>query len=217
MQNVLTRVRNPSLRQGLLFGIILGIIMLALSFIITNFYITLALILIAAFLAGRRASQETGRMTTGTLGGLWTGLIGTFIPSLILMVLFLINIEAYRKNAQAAADQQHLHITYTNTVLLEGLLINFLFLLILGILFGLLGGLVGGSFGRRRTQSPVEEYQEAMFVHPSELQTVESTVETPSDLQTEEAPTTPPSVLKAEESSTATISEEPSSSTQPAE
>ena len=38
MQNALARVRNPVLRQGLIFGIILGIILLALSFInITNF------------------------------------------------------------------------------------------------------------------------------------------------------------------------------------
>ncbi len=82
MQNVFARVRNPALRQGLIFGIMLGVILLAISFIITNFYITLALIFLAAFLAGRRASQETGRMATGAFAGLWTGFIGIFIPSI---------------------------------------------------------------------------------------------------------------------------------------
>ena len=55
MQNALARVRNPALRQGLIFGIILGVILLALSFIFTNFLITLVLILIS-FLFGRYAS-----------------------------------------------------------------------------------------------------------------------------------------------------------------
>ncbi len=165
MQNALARVRNPALRQGLVFGIILGIILLAISFIgFSNFSITLILCLLAAFLAGFRASQETRRIVTGTLAGLWTGLIGTFIPSIILMILFLLNIDAYRKSAQTIADQKHLHITYTNSVLIEGLLINFVILLFVGVLFGVCGGAVGGVFGRNRAGTPpAEEYKEAMF------------------------------------------------------
>ena len=192
MQNVFARVRNPALRQGLIFGIMLGVILLALSFIITNFYITLALIFLAAFIAGMRASQETGRLTTGTLAGLWTGLIGIFIPSIISVILVLINIDAYRKSFQIAADKQHQNITYTNSTVITGLLINVLFLIVLGVLPGVIGGAVGGNFGRRRAQlPPAEDYQEAMFEPSSESQTEESTSVTPS--------------------------EEPSSSTQPAE
>src|SRR5260370_26068683 len=163
MQNVLSRVRNPALHQGLFFGIILGIALLAISFINTKFYITLFLILLAAFLAGRRASQETGRMTTGTLAGLWTGLIGIFIPSIISLILLLINIDAVRKSAQNAANNQHQHITYTNSLLLEGLVIPFLYLIAFVVLLGVIGGLVGGILGRRRAQIPPPEvYQEAM-------------------------------------------------------
>ena len=158
MQNALARVRNPALRQGLIFVIILGVILLAISFIFTNFYITLFLILIASFLAGTRASQETGRITTGTLAGLWTGLIGMFIPSIISVIFVLVNIDSYLKSLQAAADKQHQHITYTNSIVLTSLLINALFLLILGILPGAIGGLLGGIFGSRRAQvSSVEE------------------------------------------------------------
>jgi hypothetical protein len=211
MQNVLARVRNPALRQGLIFGIILGIILLGLSLVgFNNFTITLLLCLLAAFIAGRRASQETGRMTTGTLAGLWAGLIGTFIPSIILMVLFLINIDAYRKGAQTNADQQHIHITYTNSLLIEGLLINFLLLLALGVLLGVVGGAVGGSFGRRRAQlPPVEEYHEATFEPPSVAETEEPLLETPT--------VEPPSVAETEEPLSETLSEEPSSSTKQAE
>jgi Family of unknown function (DUF5518) len=214
MQNALARVRNPALRQGIIFGIILGIILLALSFIgFNNFSITFILCLLAAFLAGFRASQETGRMITGTLAGLWAGLIGTFIPSLILMILFLINIDAYRKSAQVIADQKHLHTTYTNSILIEGLLINFVILLFLGVLLGAVGGVVGGQFGRRRaTIPPVEEYKETMFEPPATTEVEESTpasepeeISAPSEAQ--ELPTT----SAPEEPLSETPTQEPSS------
>lgn len=193
MQNLLARVGNPALRQGLIFGIILGVILLALSFIINDLIITFALILLAAFIAGMRASQETGRLATGTLAGLWTGLIGIFIPSIISVVFVLFNIEAYRKSLQTAADKQHVNITYTNSQLFTSLAINFLFLIVLGILPGVIGGAVGGNFGRRRAPRlpPVEAYEETY---------VEASTPTPQD-----------------ESPSATPSEEPTSSTPPAE
>jgi hypothetical protein len=183
MQNVLARVRNPSLRQGLIFGIILGVILLALSFISSGLTITFILCLIAAFIAGMRASQETGRIITGTLAGLWTGLIGIFIPSIISIVLLLINIDAVRKSAQINANKQNLHITYTNSLLLEGLLINFIILLALGVLLGVIGGVLGGNFGRRRAHlPPVEGYVEAKLEPTSETQTEEpSSLTQPSE------------------------------------
>jgi len=196
MQNVLARVRNPALRQGLIFGIILGVILLALSFISSGLTITLILCLIAAFIAGMRASQETGRLTTGTLAGLWTGLIGIFIPSIISIVLLLINIDAVRKSAQINADKQHLHIIYTNSVLLEGLLINFIILLALGVLLGVIGGVLGGNFGRRRTPlPPVEEYHEAELEPISETQTEESTSESQIEKPLSETSSDEPSSL----------------------
>jgi hypothetical protein len=182
MQNALARVRNPALRQGLIFGTILGIILLAISFFSSVLTITLILCLSAAFIAGMRASQETGRITTGTLGGLWTGLIGLFIPSIISMILLLVNIDAVRKSAQDAANKLSQHITYTNSMVLTVLAINFVILLALGVLLGVIGGVIGGSFGRRRAQlPPAEEYHEAMFVPPSESETEEPPDETPSE------------------------------------
>ena len=59
-------------------------------------------------------------MTTGTLAGLLTGLIGIFIPSLISIVFVFVNIDSYRKSLQSSADKQHQHITYTNSMVLDG-------------------------------------------------------------------------------------------------
>jgi len=228
MQNALARVRNPALRQGLIFGIILGVIFLAISLIgFNNLTFTLILCLLAAFIAGMRASRETGRITTGTLAGLWTGLIGTFIPSIILTILFLINIDAYRNSAQTNANQQHLHITYTNSLLLEGLLINFLLLLSVGVLFGVCGGAVGGIFGRRAQLAPVEEYKETMFETPStseaeELPSASEAEELPAASETEEPSTVseveePPTSSETDEQLSETPSEEPTSSRQQGE
>jgi len=168
MQNLLARVKNPALRQGLFFGVILGIILIALSFFTSGLLIPLILCLLAAFMAGMRASQETGKLSTGALAGLWTGLFGLFIPTVISMILLFVNLDAVRKNAQTIADQQHLHITYTNSLILTNLLINFLIIIALGILFGIAGGAVGGNIGRRRAQlPPPEEYQETKVESPS--------------------------------------------------
>jgi hypothetical protein len=193
MQNLLARVGNPALRQGLIFGIILGIALLALSIVVGgSLIIIVALCLLAAILAGRRASQETGRITTGTLAGLWTGLFGILIPDIISFVFLLINIDAAVKSDQQSANSQHLQITYTPSLVITDALISLAILIALGALFGAAGGFIGGSLGRRRAQlPPAEEYQEAM---------VESTLEAP-----------------VEDSATATSSEESASPTPPAE
>jgi NADH:ubiquinone oxidoreductase subunit 6 (subunit J) len=210
MQNVLSKVRNPALRQGLIFGIILGIILVGLNFIFSGLIIIAVLTLLAAFIAGMRASQETGRTTTGTIAGLWTGLIGLLILSIIALGFLLHNLDAVRKSAQITANQQHLQITYTNSQIITNYLFVYIILIALGILFGVIGGLVGGNFGRRRAQiPPVGVYHEAMFEPPSASETEEPPSETPSE--------EPPSTSETEEPPSETPSEEPSSSMQQAE
>ena len=219
MQNVLVRVRNPALRQGLIFGLILGVVLVALSFINNDLIITFALILLASFIAGLRASQETGRLTTGTLAGLWTGLIGILIPSTISIVLLLFSLDAYRKGLQAAADKQHLNVTYSNSQIIISYLIIYLILVVLGVLFGVVGGAVGGSFGRRRAQPSLPEVdQEVPFEPPVAKSSEASTsatqpVEMSSTIQSEESLSKTP----AEEPASTNSLEEPSSSTQLAE
>jgi hypothetical protein len=168
MQNLFSRVRNPALRQGLIIGIFLGVILLGLSFVISDLTITLILCLVAAFIAGMRASRETGRISTGTLAGMWTGLFGLLVPALISFGLLLFNLDAIRKSAQANADKQHLHITYTNSVIINNLLINFVIIIALGVLFGVVGGVGGGFLGRRRApQLPAVVADDVTYVEAS--------------------------------------------------
>src|SRR5260370_37849622 len=84
MLNSLTNRMNPILGQGLIFGIILGIIEIVFNFIagslgLIGLLVALALYFVFALLAGRRASQPTGKIVTGVLAGPFNGLVGGFI------------------------------------------------------------------------------------------------------------------------------------------
>ena len=190
MQNLFARIRNPALRQGLIFGIILGVILLALSFIINDLIITMVVCLLAAFIAGMRASQETGRMTTGVLAGSWTGFFGLLIPSIISLILLLLNLDAVRNNAQVNADKQHLHVTYTNSLIINNLLINFAIIIVLGVLFGVIGGAVGGSVGRRRALrlTPAEADEETIVESTASSPRAEIPSAIPPEEQTSSTP-----------------------------
>lgn len=172
MQNLLSRVSNPALRYGILWGVIFGFVLIAATFLgIINLglIVPLVLALVAGLLAGRQAGQKTGRTVTGTLSGLLTGLIGSLILFLLIMILVLVNVDAIRRSAQQYANSHHQHIIYTNSDIIVSYLLNYGLLIVLGVLLGLAGGAIGGMMGRSRWRPPPEtdEYQEAMFEPPS--------------------------------------------------
>lgn len=186
MQNLLARVGNPALRQGIFFGVILGIILVAFSFIgnvlgSLGSYIIFALYLVFAFLAGRRASQETGRLGTGVLAGVLTGAIGALLDSLFygIYAFFTFNalLQSYKDAAKKQGQDPNL---ITSTFLINTIVISILITVVLAVLLGVAGGAIGGNFGRRRARlPPAEEYREAMFEPPSPTPTVEPPTPTP--------------------------------------
>src|SRR5216683_5530498 len=174
MLNSLTNRMNPILGQGLIFGIILGIVEIAFSFIggslgIIGSLISLALYFVFALLAGRRASQRTGKLVTGVLAGLLTGFVSAFITSAISAIFAFANFDAYVKAYKTAAQQAGQPAsTVTPEVVTNYIVINIVITVVFALLLGLAGGALGGSFGRRRAQlSTTDEYQEAMFEPPS--------------------------------------------------
>jgi hypothetical protein len=110
MQTNYTRTGNPAIRQGLLFGILLGIfsivfnVILSLARLSTLFIGAIMLVnngsgllisivgfivaILAYLVAGLRATQQTGRVGTGALAGLWTGLIGAVITWVYALVFY---------------------------------------------------------------------------------------------------------------------------------
>ena len=104
MQPVYTppNARNIAFQQGLIFGLILGlvsaVILLLNTFVISPSgngvlalllsFLVFLLGLAAYFVAGILASKKTGKVSTGTFAGLWTGAIYGIIGFIVSMVLF---------------------------------------------------------------------------------------------------------------------------------
>ena len=175
-QPTTTSTSSPSLRQGLLFGLILGLV-LAVIDVITSLVdlggaglavssVTFLLSLAVYFFAGMRASQQTGKLTTGLLAGSWAGLVSSLLSFLATLLITFTTIDAIRARLQAVAAQQHVQIQYTNSLIIGSSVVVGLLVVGFYILVGLGMGSVGGAIGKRRANIPVRAYEEAMFQPP---------------------------------------------------
>jgi len=176
---------NPALQQGLIWGFILGLVLLVITYFSGGLgqistLIALALILVFAFIAGQRASRRTGRTATGVWAGLLTGAISALLSVIVSGVFAFTNFDAIVQSFRNAAKSQGVNPnsvtpqTVTTTII-SSILITF----VLAILLGLVGGALGGSRGRRRAPPPTEQYQESMFEPPSRNSPVEPPSRTP--------------------------------------
>src|SRR5258708_6473477 len=97
-----TRSRNPALQNGLLFGLILGLIEAVLSFLLgsVGFLVSLIIYLGLVGFAGYRASARTGRVGTGLLAGFLAGLFSSVIASAVLLIVLLTHIDSLRQQLQ---------------------------------------------------------------------------------------------------------------------
>jgi|SRR6266516_3674118 len=157
MQDSVLRTVHPALREGLVFGVIIGIITFATNllhnFLNSNTLISiigvLFLIITIALnlLAGVRASRQTGRVGTGALAGLIMQLISSLFGVIsILTELFVFNSILHRlfqslsPAATSAMAQQFITAGIISTVVI----------LLVGAVIGAIGGLIG-----RRIQFPM--------------------------------------------------------------
>ena len=196
MQSILTSSRRPALRQGLIFGIALGIIEVLFSYLsqvvqlgFISTLIAYGLYLVFGLIAGLRAAQQTGWTRTGVVAGLWTGLFSSLISSIVSFILTVANLNAIVANLQDAARKANPQDTtvYTNQAVIEIELFLLAIVIIIALLLGLAGGAIGGAMGKNRANIPTDEYQEAYFEPPSR----ESTMEMPPE---ETTPTERPSM-----------------------
>ena len=164
MQGSALRQGHPALREGIVFGMILGIFGLVISllqnvvglhslntiFSVVFLVLTIALIL----LAGVRASQQTGRVGTGALAGLIVELISSVFGSInILADIFVYDTVLHRWLLQATSGraQQFNTNSFVIFVIIE-IIIGFVMYPLLGAAIGAIGGLIG----RRRVQLPMQ-------------------------------------------------------------
>ena len=182
MANIFARIRRPSLRYGVMWGLILGVVEIVYGFAIS--YVTqsdaqallsnviLALFLVFGFIAAQKASRETGKLGSGVMAGFWTGLIGAVLYGLVPLVNTFINLsnivtstQSYIATHQAQfSGMKPTDYTATDALTTMGLYLLF-YVILLYTLLAVIGGAVGGFMGRRRALAslPSEEYEEEMF------------------------------------------------------
>ena len=159
---VQTRSGNPALQNGLLFGVILGVIEVVFSLTVGNvgFLISLIFYLGIIGFAGYRASARTGKVSTGLVAGLLAGLFSSIIGSLGLFLYLLPNLDTLRQQLQqnATTFNQGVSINYTNNVVI-GLVVLLLVIMILGSSLLALGlGAIGGAIGKGKAPVPPYPY-----------------------------------------------------------
>jgi hypothetical protein len=167
-------------RIGLLFGIILAVIMIAFNFaeqfakdvigagglILT--ILTIIISLAAYFFAGFRASSQSGKVSTGLLAGMWTGIISSLVNGIASVLLTIPQLPELTRTAnQAIIDSgAQTDIRYTETTMLALTIGGTFLLLLLASAIALGVGAIGGAAGKSRAPMSQQAYQEAFYQSP---------------------------------------------------
>ena len=173
MQSTPTPTKGrPALNQGILFGVIVGVILIIYLLVAYIVYIpTLSLILgIATFVielflyavAGYRASAITGKTGTGAIAGLFTGLFGGLIGAVVSIILIVVFVDATRTRTLSVVTTPSLRHLYTNSFIIGTGIGGALLGLGFAIGYGAAAGAIGGVIGRRRAPQ-AQSYQEALY------------------------------------------------------
>lgn len=145
-------------KWGAIYGVILGVIQVIISLLSPGSRKTildLLVWLIVFFVIGLLAARQTGRVGTGALVGLVTGLIG----SLIAVSFVIIQIATNGQQITQALNQAGVSPGKLNTADVVGIVLALIVTaaleLGLGAGIGALGGLVGRRFARPATSTSV--------------------------------------------------------------
>ncbi|GCE12968.1 hypothetical protein KTT_28270 [Tengunoibacter tsumagoiensis] len=150
---------RPILREGILFGIGIGIFQVILGFIaslvppgvaswiaIIGFLLTLFVYMYVGF----RITRETGALKKGAMAGALTGGIAYLVNGIVSLVATLVNLDAIRLATQATLKTPAQKAAITNQVIISSTLFT---LLVLILFFGVIAGAVFAFFGGRLIDS----------------------------------------------------------------
>ena len=160
---------KTALLFGALFGVCSGLVqILCLSFLpVAGYPLSLLLCAVALLLAGLFASKRTGKVSTGTLAGLWCGLICSVIVVGILglMLLVMTHDPTFMDELMSRMASSNLpsSITPQQATLYMGI-----GMVILGVFWAAVGvgtgagiGAIGGLIGK--SMSPVAQYPQQPY------------------------------------------------------
>ncbi len=160
MQPTQSRTDNSALRQGLVFGTILGTLLLISNLVnnLANLDSTgatwlkngsLIVMIVLPGLAGFIGSKETGRVKSGALAVLVTGLVSAVIGIITLWGITVVFMDTLRHNVLMMIDFQQSGMTSMKGFIVEGALGGSIFLFVFSLAFGAGYGLLGSLLGAR--------------------------------------------------------------------
>ncbi len=167
------RSGNPSVRQGAIVGVVLGIIFAIVS-LISSFtslgaagtilgYVLLLVGLVGFGYAGYRASTITGRIGSGAIAGLMAGLISYVISAIVSIILAFALTDTIRQRAlDQLGSNANGRALITNQFVITSTIGSAIFSIVLGIALGAALGAIGGAIGRRRAPQAAP-YQESLY------------------------------------------------------
>jgi uncharacterized membrane protein len=195
MINIFARIQRPSLRWGLIFGVILGIAEVGYNFtasFITDAsllailgYIPALLLIFIGFYAGLRASRETGKWTSGLAAGIWVGVIAAVIFYLIPMINTFVNLQAmiasgqlyFKTHPQPGFNPS----SYGASDVIITQLEVWLSLVAEFALFTLVSSALGGFVGRRRSLAMAVSQEQEEAVSEADIEAEETETEEVKD------------------------------------
>jgi len=151
-------MKDAWIKQGILFGVILGIVHIGYNLInnlapanatlnsLLNNGIPLV-VLIFIGMAGYATARKTGQVMTGTYAGLFTGLLSMVIGMSALFVITFVFMDIIRQNTFMLYDFHRSGLQSIDQFIIEdamgGAIIGTLFSLLAGGIFGTIGGYFG--------------------------------------------------------------------------
>ena len=165
-------------RIGLLYGLILAVLLIAISVIgvftrdlgsgvgLALNAVSIIVALVAYFFAGYRASALSSKVSTGLVAGLWTGLISALLSFAVSIALLLPNLSTLTETENRALSDAGSNVRVDDTTILVFLIILVIILVIIIALIALGIGAIGGAVGKGRAPMPQQIYQESMYQSP---------------------------------------------------
>jgi|GEM_PF-5957832 len=160
-----TTTSRPPLREGLLVGSTLGLVLIILRLLSLPGYagtlvsaLALALALAAYFVSGLQAAQQTGSIQTGAFAGLVTAFVSSLLSLGAMLIVTVMRQEQLHNTLSSlnlALQQAGINFHITESLLLGGMLLGLLVVLLLSLLVGLAMGALGGSLGKQRRQADI--------------------------------------------------------------
>lgn len=162
--STLTSIMSSSaFRQGVIFGAILGLFWIAHDLINSTLNLEatgtswlnnaqMVALLLLFGLAGLRAAQTTGQVSSGALAGLWTWLISSGIAITMLWIFTFAFMESIRHNAGMIQDFQRSGAGSMDVFIVEDTIgastFGVALALVIGVLTATLGGVIGKGLSR---------------------------------------------------------------------